>query len=212
MPVVAVRLVALAVAILALAGPGTPAAAKGAAPLGDMSLGDPKAKIQIVEYASLSCPHCAHFNAEVFPGLKAKYIDTGRAHFILREFLTPPANVAAAGFLLARCAGPAKYFAVVDGVFRSQAEWATGDVRGSLLRVAEANGLSEDQFEACLKDQAQLDALQDRVRQAVEVDKVSSTPTIEINGRRLESAPQSLADIDAAIAASPKTPPRTEAR
>jgi protein-disulfide isomerase len=193
------RQLAVAAAVAGLAA----ATAVAAAPSpGDMSLGNRKAKIEVVEYASLSCPHCAHFNAEIFPAFKAKYIDTGRVHFTLREFLTPPGNVAAAGFLMARCAGPSKYFAVVDGVFRSQAEWPDGHIKESLLKVAKANGLTEAQFEACLKDEAALKALEERVRRAVEVDKVDSTPTIEVNGKRLEGVPQSLADLDAAIAAA----------
>jgi protein-disulfide isomerase len=184
---------------------GTPALAAFAHWPGDMSLGNPKAPIEVVEYASLSCPHCAHFNEAVFPAFKAKYIDTGKVHFTMREFLTAPAQVAAAGWLIARCAAPAKYFGVVDGVFRSQAEWSQdADIRAILLKVAQANGLTEPQFEACLKSDRNLDALQERVRRAVEVEKVDSTPTIEINGKRMEEVPQTLADLDAAIAAAPK--------
>ena len=92
------RLIALAAALLTL---GAASAVAAVAQPGDMSLGNPKAAIQVVEYASLSCPHCAHFNADVFQAFKAKYLDTGRAYFTMREFLTPPANVAAAGWLLA---------------------------------------------------------------------------------------------------------------
>jgi len=108
------------VLIAALALAAGPVGAAPAKPPADYSLGSPKAKVQVVEYASLSCPHCAKFNEEVFPAFKAKYVDTGQVRYTLREMLTPPAEVAAAGFLLARCAGPAKYFGVVDAVFRSQ--------------------------------------------------------------------------------------------
>src|SRR5258708_39808514 len=87
------------------AGIGAPAASPD-----DMSMGNPKAKIEVIEYASLSCPHCAHFNEAVFPTLKAKYIDTGKVRYTLKEMLTEPATVAAAGFMVARCAGPDKYF------------------------------------------------------------------------------------------------------
>src|SRR4051812_29860044 len=87
--------------------------AGGAVSAEDMSMGDAKAKVQFTEYASASCAHCARFNNEVFPALKAKYIDTGKVHYTLKEFLTPPENVAAAGFLLARCAGKDKYFTVL---------------------------------------------------------------------------------------------------
>ena len=228
------RLLAIAAALLVLGGPAAAAAAvKAPAPKaaaakklpvsrpgapvawpGDMSQGDPRAPIEVVEYASLSCPHCAHFNAEVFAGFKAKYIDTGKAHFAMREFLTPPANLAAAGWLLARCAAPAKYFSVVDGVFKSQCEWVEGaDIRGILLKVATDNGLSEAQFEACLKSEPGLKALNERVRRAVDVEKVEFTPTVEVNGKRMDDAPQSLADLDAAIAAAPKKPaPRPRRR
>src|SRR5271170_7604643 len=79
----------------------------------DMSLGNPTAKVTVIEYASASCPHCARFNNDVFPAFKTKYIDSGRIHYVFREFLTPPVEVAAAGFLTARCAGKDKYFSVL---------------------------------------------------------------------------------------------------
>jgi protein-disulfide isomerase len=190
----------LAAAALAL-GAGRAALAAPAAAPAEMSLGNPKAKVQVVEYASLSCSHCAAFNAEVFPAFKKKYVDTGRVRYTLREFLTQPANVAAAGFLTARCAGPAKYFSVVDGVFRSQAEWGAGDVKPSLLKVARANGLTEAQFEACLKDQAALDALVARVQKAQQ-DGITATPTFVINGRKVKEGVMTLPELDAAIAAA----------
>ena len=84
-----------------------------------MSLGDPKAKVRVIEYASASCSHCARFNNEVFPAFKAKYIDTGRVHYTLKEFLTPPVEVAAAAFLLARCTGKDRYFSTLDAVYKS---------------------------------------------------------------------------------------------
>src|SRR5580698_2861663 len=76
----------------------------------DMSLGNPKAKIQVIEYASMACPHCGHFNETIFPTLKSKYIDTGKVRYTLKEMITQPETVAVAGFLIARCAGPDKYF------------------------------------------------------------------------------------------------------
>ena len=107
----------------------------------DMTMGDPKAKIEMVEYASASCSHCAAFNNNVFPAFKAKYIDTGKVHYPFKEFLTPPAEVAAAGFLTARCAGKDKYFNVVDALFHAQEEMFTsGDMRGVLLRTDDDSG------------------------------------------------------------------------
>src|SRR5580700_5874084 len=105
----------------------------------DMQMGNPQAKVTVVEYASASCPHCADFNNEVFPAFKAKYIDTGKIHYVFREFLTPPAEVAAASFLIARCAGRDKYFSVLDTIFRGQEQmYQSGDIRGALLRAAQS--------------------------------------------------------------------------
>jgi len=184
---------------LALTGSAAAATAKLAQQAGDMSLGSPKARVQVVEYASLSCPDCARFNAEVFPAFKSKYVDTGKVRYTLREMLTPPAQVAAAGFLLARCAGPEKYFAVVDEVFRSQDKW-DGEVRGVLLGVAKANGLSESQFTACMSDAAALKALNVRVKAAIDMG-VDSTPTFFVNGKKFEGE-MSLQQLDAAVAAA----------
>jgi protein-disulfide isomerase len=196
------RSIALGAAATFLAGAAM--AAPTALP-DDMSLGNPKAKIQVIEYASLSCPHCAHFNESVFAPFKAKWVDTGKARYTLKEMLTPPQQVAAAGFLLARCAGPAKYFKVVDEVFRSQPRWENGKIKAVFLEVGAANGVTEAQFNACLTSQANQDALNARAQRASEVDGVNSTPTIFINGKQLDPLPQSPAEMDAAIAAALKT-------
>jgi protein-disulfide isomerase len=195
------RRLVLALAAAALAGSALAAPAPGP---DDMSLGNPRAKIQVIEYASLSCPHCAHFNEAVFPALKARYIDTGKARFTLKEMLTAPAQVAAAGFLLARCAGPSKYFKVVDEVFRSQPRWQAGPVKPILVEIGKANGVDEPAFEACLKDQGALDALTARVHRASEQDKVDSTPTVFVNGKQLDPLPVNAAELDAAMAAALK--------
>ena len=171
----------------------------------DMSLGNTKAKVQVIEYASLSCPHCAHFNEAVFGAFKAKWVDKGKARYTLKEMLTPPEQVAAAGFLMARCAGPAKYFKVVDEVFRSQPRWESGNIKPVLEEIGKANGVNETQFATCLQDQAALDALSGRARRAFEADGVNSTPTLFINGKKIEPLPQSPAEMDAAIAQALKT-------
>src|SRR5260370_34178229 len=101
MRVIAAMLIGLGLAGLAACNRPAP----GAAVEGDMSLGSPNAKVTVIEYASLGCPICAKWNNEVFPDFKAKYVDTGKVHYVLREFLTGDAPIAAAGFLLARCAG-----------------------------------------------------------------------------------------------------------
>ncbi|MDP3746420.1 MAG: DsbA family protein [Phenylobacterium sp.] len=195
-------LVVAALGALALAGCSKPA---GTPSGDDMTLGDPKAPVKLVEYASLTCSHCATFNAEVFPAFKKKYIDTGKVHYTFKEFLTPPAEVAAAGFLMARCAGKDKYFGVVDSVFNAQQEmFTTGDMRGSLLRVAQSAGMNEQQFNACVSDEAALKALDARVTKSAREQKISATPTFVVNGKVVKEGEMSLAELDAAIAAASK--------
>ena len=196
------RSIALGAAASLLAGAAV--AAPAALP-DDMSLGNPKATVQVIEYASLSCPHCAHFNETVFAPFKAKWVDTGKVRYTLKEMLTQPQQVAAAGFLMARCAGPTKYFKVVDEVFRSQSRWENGKIKAVFVEIAGANGLTEAQFDACLTNEAAQDALNARAQRASQVDGVNSTPTLFINGKQLEPLPQTPAEMDAAIAAALKT-------
>jgi protein-disulfide isomerase len=204
------RRTVLAVAALSLAaGPGLGASPAWAgvpaeAVSGDMSLGNPKAAVQVVEYASASCPHCAHFNEAVFPAFKAKYVDTGRVRFTLKEFLTPPAEVAAAGFLVARCGGRAKYFTILDQVYRSQPQWPEGDIGQIITRIGVKNGLTEAQVNGCLTDPAALKALNARVESAIEKDRINSTPSLLVNGKAVEEP--TLEALDKAIAAAGAAP------
>ncbi len=189
-----------ALAAIAVAAGGPALAAPGVAAADDMSLGNPASKVKVVEYASVTCPHCAHFNATIWPVFKAKYVDTGRVHYTLKELPTQPLPLAAAGFLMARCAGPSKYFKVVDEIFRSQPRWQTGDVRAIFLGIAQQNGLSDAQFEACLTDKDALAQFDARARRAVIDDKVNSTPAFFVNGKSVSV--QSLDDLEAAVAAA----------
>ena len=167
----------------------------------DMTLGNPDAKVTVVEYASASCSHCAKWNEEVFPAFKAKYVDTGRVHYVFREFLTPPIELASAAFLMARCAGKDKYFNVVDAVFRAQpVMYQTGDYRGELLRIANSAGLSEAEFTQCIRDDEALKALNDRVEKAVKDDKITGTPTFVVNGKKVGDGEMSMEQLDKAIA------------
>lgn len=171
----------------------------------DMTMGDPKAPVKMVEYASASCSHCATFNNTVLPAFKAKYIDTGKVHYTLKEFLTPPNELAAAGFLTARCAGKDKYFSVLDAIFRSQQEiLQTGDMRGILLRVAQSAGLTESQFNACITDETALKALNARVERAIKQDKITGTPAFFINGKSVGDGEISLAALEKAVAEASK--------
>ena len=182
---------------LALLG-AAPALAQPVQP-SDMSMGDPRAKVTVIEYGSASCPHCARFNNEVFPAFKAKYVDTGKVRYVFREFLTQPVELAAAGFLLARCGGPDKYFSILDGVFHAQDEiYKTQEATGPLMRVAHEAGLTDAQANACLEDQAAIDALNARVQGYEKTDGIDSTPTFDVNGKRLQGE-QTLAEISAAV-------------
>lgn len=199
------RRTALASAAAVAMGAAAPARGAVKAAPGDMSLGDPKAPVHVVEYLSLSCPHCAHFHEEVFPAFKAKYIDTGKVYFTIRELLTAPAQVAAAGFLLARCNGGTHYFQVVDQVFKSQSRWQQGNIKPIFVEIAKANGITEDQFNACLTDEKAAQALEARLQYANQTDKVTGTPTFFINGVLLPNQEvPTLADLDAAIAKAAK--------
>ncbi len=183
-----------------------PAGAAIKAAPGDMNLGNPQAPVHVVEYLSLTCSHCAAFHEQVFPAFKAKYIDTGRIYFTARELLTAPAQVAAAGFLMARCNGGTRYFQVVDQVLKSQPRWQGGNIKPLFLEIAKANGLTEAQFETCITDPAAQDALGKRVAYATGTDKVTGTPTFFVNGVLVPAGHvPSLAELDAAIAKALKT-------
>lgn len=194
------RLMIVMLSTLSLAACGQ---GKGGAVIDEeMTMGKADAKVTVIEYASASCGHCATFHAEVFPAFKTKYVDTGRVKYVFREFITPPAELAAAGFLTARCGGKDKYFSVLDGVFRSQEEiFRTGDMRSPLVRVAKSAGLTEEQFMACVSDEKALKALATRVEKFAKQDNITGTPTFLINGEKLDGE-QTLAAFDTAIAAA----------
>jgi protein-disulfide isomerase len=155
--------------------------------LPDMALGPADAKVTITEYASMTCPHCAAFNEQVFPKIKAEFIDTGKVRYIFREF---PLDIkAAAGSMLSRCIAngdASKYFAVTDLLFKSQADWVMKNTTESLSRIGKQAGLSQQQVDDCLKDQALLDKIAADQKYASEVLKVDSTPTFFINGDKIK--------------------------
>jgi protein-disulfide isomerase len=155
--------------------------------LPDMALGPADAPVTITEFASMTCPHCARFNEDVFPKIKSAFIDTGKVRYVFREF---PLDIkAAAGSMLARCIAktdPGKYFAVVDLLFKQQNEWAGPKTTETLKRIGKQAGLTEQNVEDCLKDQALLDKIAADQKYANEVLKVNSTPTFFINGEMLK--------------------------
>jgi len=154
-------------------------------PDGDVALGSDKAPVTIIEYASMTCPHCAHFSETTFPELKKRYIDTGKVRFIFREFPFDP--VAAAGFMLARCAGKDRYMAVIETLFAKQGEWALdkAHARAPLENIAKQLGFTDESFKECLTNQKVLDGIEDVRNRAVQKLGVNSTPTFFINGKKL---------------------------
>jgi protein-disulfide isomerase len=174
----------------------------GAVTSDDMSMGSPTAKVTVIEYASLGCPHCADWNNDVFPQFKAKYIDTGKVKYVLREFLTGDPQVAAAGFLLARCAGKDKYFQVVDEVYRHQRDMYQpgSSPRAVLLNIAESMGLTEAQFDACVGNDSALEALTKRVEGYAANDHIEATPTFVVNGKVYNAGEMTMDQLDKAIA------------
>jgi len=171
---------------------------------GDMSMGPDNAKITVIEYASVTCAHCADFNSEVMPELKAKYIDTNRIRYVYREFLTEPREISAAGALLARCSGKKNYFKVNDAIMRAQPEMFAGGTTDNalpvLLRIAQSVGMNEKQFHKCIFDVEGLKRIQDNVDKYLKEDDVTGTPTFFINGRKLDRKTGTIADFDEALA------------
>lgn len=152
-------------------------------PLPDRALGDANAPVKIVEYMSMTCPHCAHFHNTTFEEIKKKYIDTGKVYFIIREFPFDPR--AAAAFMLARCAPEQQYYPFVSMLFKQQQTWATAqDARAALLQMSKLAGFSQETFEACLTNQKLLDDVNETMQRGATEFGVNSTPTFIINGKR----------------------------
>lgn len=150
---------------------------------GDLVLGDPDAPIEIIEYASFTCPHCAAFHNDTLPGLKQNWIDTGKAKLVFRDF--PLDQLALRAAMLARCAGEKSYFAFVDVLFKRQASWSrASDPMAALEQIGRLGGIGPSRFEACMNDEDLANVvLQSRVDAAQKFD-ISSTPTLIINGEK----------------------------
>jgi protein-disulfide isomerase len=190
------------------AAPAKPSSAAPAASSAKMSMapeevmGDPKAKVTLIEYASAACPHCARMNNEVLPQLKKAYIDTGKVKYVFREMLTDPVPFAGTAFMMARCGGDKNYFALLDDVFhQQQAIYDSGDLPGGLLKIGAKYGLDKDKINACMGDDA-VNALNDRVARA-DKDGIEGTPTFVIGDAKLvgeQSYEQLAAAIDKQLA------------
>lgn len=169
-------------------------------PLPEIVMGKADAPVTVVEYASMTCGHCANFHNNVFPAIKTKYIDTGKVRFVLREF--PLDNLAAAAAMLARCAGGENTHAMVSALFKTQEKWAF--VRGNpvpeLFKVAQQAGFTQERFDTCIKDATTLDQMISGRQRAADEFGVNSTPTFFINGKRLKGRSDTIEAFDQAIA------------
>lgn len=156
--------------------------APGALP--DIVMGRQNAPVTIIEYASMTCTHCAAFHATTWPVLKARYVDTGKASFVLREFPLDP--LATAGFMLARCQGPDKRNAMLDFLFDQQKSWAFVDHPvEALVALVKQTGMGQQEFETCLKNTELLNQVTQMRESAAERFKIDGTPTFFVNGTRL---------------------------
>jgi protein-disulfide isomerase len=157
--------------------------------LPDLALGPADSKVVVVEYASMTCGHCAHFSTEVWPAFKKKYVDTNKVRYIFREF--PLDNLAAAASMLSRCTGPEKAFSLIEVLFEKQKEWAFGEGNPvpRLFEIAKQVGFTQESFDKCLTDQKLLDNITATRSRASDVFGVSATPTFFINGKKLDGAP-----------------------
>lgn len=157
--------------------------------LDELSFGSADAKVTVVEYASMTCPHCAHFTNDVFGDFKKKYIDTGKVRYIFRDF--PLDNLAAAVSMLARCAGKDKALPMIETFYAKQQDWAfaSGSPVPKLFDIAKQAGFTQESFDKCLTDQKLLDKITTERTRASDVFGVNATPTFFINGKRLQEAP-----------------------
>jgi protein-disulfide isomerase len=201
-------------AAIALSPTVSPAADPGANPVDrqnlltvgkeDRILGNPNAPITIIEYASMTCPHCAHFADDVLPELKKKWIDTGKAKLVLRDF--PLDGEAVHASMIARCAPPDRFYAFVDTFFADQDKWVTApDYQAALTRLAELGGMSKAEVDKCLSDNKLEDKiLNSRLIASKDLD-VNATPTFFINGTKFSGEPTAEAFNKLLSGLSPKS-------
>ena len=181
----------------AFAQNASPAELANGGGLGDVWLGPQGAKVTIIEYASLTCTHCAHFHATTYPEMKKRWIDTGQARFTLREFPLDP--LATAGFMLARSDASAKYYPITDLLFETQKTWAFTDKPLDALRqVMRQAGFGQEKFDTVLRDQKLYEAVNAVKNRAADQFKVDSTPTFFVNGQRMPGA-ISIDELDKVI-------------
>jgi protein-disulfide isomerase len=180
------------------------AAATEVPPPGDFSIGSADAPVKIVEYASFTCPHCAHFHETVWTDLKTNYIDTGKVHFTLREVYFDRVGLWAA--MVARCGGEMRYFGIHDMLFSKQSEWLASQdptqIVEALKAIGVAAGIDQAALDTCLNDQATAEALVKQFETNFKADGVEGTPTLFVNGTKYSNMAydELAAIIDAELA------------
>lgn len=187
-------------------GDSAPAATGDSLALAEMSMGDPNAPVKMVEYASLTCPHCATFHATMFPRVKEEYIDTGKVHFTFREF--PLQRLDYLVFALSRCAAEGRgadgYFAMLSTLFKNQNTWMSSNRDAEILKYAAQAGLNESAFRSCVSRPEITEKVQ-ASRQAGMDAGVNSTPSFVLNGEKMDryrSVDEYFEMLDAAVAAA----------
>jgi protein-disulfide isomerase len=168
-------------------------------PLGDEAMGNPSAPVTVIEYSSMTCPHCADFHVGIFPEIKTRYIVTGRVRYIFREF--PLDALAASASVLARCAGP-NYFPVIETLFAQQKDWMVQQPLPQLIAIVQRVGVSKQQLDECLANQRLLDAIQETRVRAKEKFNVDATPTFFVNGRMFRGA-VTIEEVEGVLKAFP---------
>ncbi len=170
--------------------------------LADRVLGNDDAPVTIIEYSSMTCPHCASFHNETLPKITEEYIDTGKVRLIFRDF--PFGLLAKAAAMISRCVDKESYYGFLTVLFRSQAQWSQSQQPAvELERMARFAGLSKAEFDACLGNQALVKGIEENAAKAQEEHGIESTPTFFINGNRISGAAPFdtfKAEIDAALA------------
>jgi protein-disulfide isomerase len=176
-------------------------------PLGEQALGAENAPVTIIEYASMTCPHCANFAVNTFPALKDRYIDTGKVRFIFREY--PLDALGAGAFSLARCMSKDKYFSFIETLFQQQREWVVPEPLEPLRTIARKFGFADDSVAACLADEQMSDGITWVRNRAAEKFKVQVAPTFFVNGR-VYTGTMTLAEIERAIGRAPNHLPNAD--
>jgi protein-disulfide isomerase len=165
---------------------------------GGIVIGNPNAPITIIEYASMTCPHCAHFATTTLPKLKEAWVDTGKARLIFREFpFDRPALMAS---VLARCAGPERAMGFIEVLFQEQRTWATSpDPAAALAQIGKLGGVGQEQYDACLADKALAQSIVQTRLDGEKTYGIDSTPTFIVNGKKLEGGALSFEEFDAVL-------------